>query len=148
MVRYNLAPDYVGVDIHSETRRQLVFWYIATIAAATICCNQTRVRVGVATLRPCPRQELFDLLRRLFSTIELRIFLSHGSEGEDILAALPESSCLIELVFEAIEQLDRRGLVTERLFLRLVRERPHQVQDISLVAQAWGFDVPMPRTGE
>ena len=97
---------------------------------------------GLETTRimSSPKQELFDLFRRLFSVIELQIFVSFGNEGEDILCALPRGSSIDSVAVEVVEQLARRGLVTAQLFHRLVRDRPSRSQEISQVARAWGID--------
>lgn len=68
---------------------------------------------------------LRDLLIRLFSAEELRIFLRYLPGAGDLVDGLPsDKASKAQVVEAAAELLIRRGLVNRELFVALLEERP------------------------
>jgi nucleoside phosphorylase len=91
-----------------------------------------------------PYKKLSDLLRFMFSTAELRVFLHRLPRGKDLVDALPEGRGIALLAGDAVEVLERRGQVNAELFAQLVDNAPERYDDIADIARAWNV-APPPR---
>jgi len=79
---------------------------------------------------------LQQLFVALFSAEELRRFLDDHT-GRDVTAALPSMTSLLNLAYEAVGVLERRGEVRPELFAALRAERPGRSAEIDPVEQQW-----------
>ena len=85
-----------------------------------------------------PHLALEQLLLRLFNADELRRFLRYLDHGRELVQDLPTGSTEhTTLVHAAVSALDRRGLVTEAFFQRLMIERPSRAHEIGAVMVAF-----------
>lgn len=92
------------------------------------------------------QQELIRLLLSLFSAAEFRRFLRYNLQ-EDITPDLPgPSTSFRQLAEEAVDLLDRGGLVDAAFFQALVAERPRRAGEIRAVEKLFGR--PEPAAGE
>ena len=86
------------------------------------------------------RLELNELLLSLFSADELRRFLclNLGTEGRELVQALPgQTASAATIVYEAVQALERRGLIGDEFFDALVAERPRREGDIRRVQEGF-----------
>jgi hypothetical protein len=90
-----------------------------------------------------PQTALRELLRELLAPYELRQLL-FDVYGHSLLAALPASATPAEMFYEAVEVLDRRGMVGVELFRRLAVVAPGKDERIREVAARWGLGAPGP----
>jgi hypothetical protein len=90
-----------------------------------------------------PQTALRELLRELLTPCELRQLL-FDVYGHSLLAALPASGTPAEMFYEAVDVLDRRGMVGAELFRRLVAVAPGKDERIREVAARWGLGAPGP----
>lgn len=90
-----------------------------------------------------PQTALRELLRALLTSSELRELL-FDMFGHSLTTALPAGVTPAELFFEAVDALDRRGLVGAELFRRLTIVAPGREQRIAEVAALWGLGAPGP----
>lgn len=82
------------------------------------------------------------LLMSLFSFDELMRFLRFGPQGEEILASLPMvKASFVDVASQAVEILNRRGLIDERFFMQLKVERPNRITDIEQVEHTWSLSL-------
>ena len=91
-----------------------------------------------------PQAELEKLLRALFSPDELTRWLRAHPDTQEI-ADLVAPGAAVNVVFDAVQALDRRGLVDAAFFDRLVAERKRREADIRAVQAAWSAEAPATR---
>lgn len=85
-----------------------------------------------------PEAALVNLLLSLFDNDELRRFLAHGDEGEEIMRRLPDSlASPNQMTFVAVDVLKRRNLADDRFFQRLEEAVPRRSVDIQRVKDLW-----------
>lgn len=77
------------------------------------------------------------LFADLFSVAELKRFLVRFDFGERVLRTLPDGGSLDATIFTLVLELDRKGIVCERLFQMLEEEFPYRIQEIRKVAIRW-----------
>jgi hypothetical protein len=76
-------------------------------------------------------------------------FLRFGPQGKQILANLPMMKASFDdVAHQAVEILNRRGLIDERFFMQLRSERPNRIADIEQVERIWSmsFTPSFPKT--
>ena len=92
---------------------------------------------------PNPTLALRDLLLHLFGPSELRDHVRFGPEGTGIWSHLPESATPAELALEVVQLLDRRAMIDQAFFERLVETRPRRRSEIEVVARLYGLGMPV-----
>jgi hypothetical protein len=81
------------------------------------------------------RKMLAALLLSMFSSGEFLRFLRHSSDTAGVVNEIPNEGAAAIVVFtEAVEALDRQGLINESLFARLIGERPRRPAEIRAAA--------------
>lgn len=97
---------------------------------------------------PSSLRALRELLLELLTEAELRALL-HDLFGRAVASALP-SGTTAEVFFAAVDALDRRGLVSEKLFAQLAEHAPGKLERIAEVAAMWRSETEpgVPSTGE
>lgn len=94
---------------------------------------------------PLAINKLLRLIRDLFNTQELRLFLSQQPSGDKLSKLLPESGIsFTQLAADTVDLLSRHGLVTHSLFLDILASFPGREDDIRSTAEAWGFNLTQP----
>lgn len=84
------------------------------------------------------RSKLVALVMLLFSEQELRSWLRFNGPYDEILPFLPSSQVPFQLfVEEALSALERRGLINDTFFKRLVKARPAQSGEIIALRERW-----------
>lgn len=86
---------------------------------------------------PSCLRALRELLLELLTESELRELL-HDLHGRALVSVLPSASPA-EVFFTAVDALDRRGLVSEALFLRLAEHAPGKRERVAEVAAMWAL---------
>ena len=93
-------------------------------------------------MTPSPTKALEDLLERIFEANDFRRFIASTTEGETVLADVPETGVsLADMVFRTIQQLDNRGRIDRGLFVALEHERPGQIEAIRGVRDCFFPDI-------
>jgi hypothetical protein len=83
-------------------------------------------------------QAIKELLMSIFSLEELMRFLRFGPQGKEILASLPMMKASFDdVAYQAVEVLNRRGLIGEQFFRQLKIERPNRIPDIDRIEGLW-----------
>ena len=97
---------------------------------------------------PSSLKALRELLLELLTEAELRALL-HDLFGRAVASALP-SGTTAEVFFAAVDALDRRGLVSEKLFTQLAEHAPGTRERIAEVAAMWSSETEpgVPSKGE
>jgi len=86
---------------------------------------------------------LEELLRSMFDETELRAFIHRLPEVDRLVASLPGATAsLLKVVFDAINLLNRHGVINADFFEALARERPRMCGDIAEVALVWEVTLP------
>lgn len=84
------------------------------------------------------RTTLSDLLHSLFSDDEFRRFLRDELESEGISKLLPGSAAsYTTVVSDTVDALERRGLIDQKFFDLLERERPRRTEEIRRARANW-----------
>jgi nucleoside phosphorylase len=85
---------------------------------------------------------LQDLLRDLFSSSsDLRDFLRRLPHGKHITDAVSDRVGLAQAAAEAVDALQRRGIVDAGFFEALAKSRPSRQQEVAAVATAFGITI-------
>ena len=84
------------------------------------------------------QEQVEDLVRTLFNREEFKRFLTLG---DGLVARVPEhvpdELSIVLYVHTAISVMERMGLIDDRFFARLSRERPRRTQEIDMVRDSW-----------
>lgn len=94
-------------------------------------------------------QEFHSLLLSMFSAEEFVRFVRWGANGSEILASVNTRESPRAVMEALVEQLERRGMLDDRLFQRLEEERPGRMSEIrdvqSRMLKANEPAAPLPR---
>lgn len=91
---------------------------------------------------------LEELISSMFNDVELRLFLGQMPDTAPVLVGVPGGSASpLQIVFETIRLLERRGCIDTKFFAALAVERPRVRQKIQEVAAMWGVTLPSATDG-
>ncbi|MEL6344982.1 MAG: metallophosphoesterase [Myxococcota bacterium] len=86
------------------------------------------------------RAELTDLLLKLFSIPEMRIFVSELPYGFDVINSVTWDKSPNDIVYQMVDSLGRRGMIDRVFFETLISQRPRRVDEVHRVAKMWDID--------
>lgn len=88
-------------------------------------------------MNPSKQKQLATLLTKLFPTHgQLQQFI-HEVDAEIVVHMAGPHAPLATHTYDAVRELDRRGLITPALFSQLIEEIPTRGTDVLAVARAW-----------